>query len=279
MQRSINKLSSLLLIDVSQSQPIVEPRAWLPFQAHPGLVTAVISIFRFPCLKPISSWPSLIGKLRPHLHIFESVEESKIMEAGQGWKAPGGLCLLGGAGRTRHPLRRGSGEGEGGITVIRNKKGTWPNLLPSGMAGESSVPCLALGFNRCLGKRRGRFWGASTAAHACPPHRFGERGVQHNPGSRGGPGRAGSGDTRLDPTLPSCPPRCLLVPCFPAKVLPFQLPGRIGPVSYSLRNWFQFNNFIGAVGHKGSLVPRGEISLLGRFICRSGWYRVSAGRG
>lgn len=95
MQRSINKLSSLLLIDVSQSQPIVEPRAWLPFQAHHRLVTAIISIFRFPCLKPISSWAGLIGEPWPHLHIFESVKESKIMEASLGWKAPGGLCLLG----------------------------------------------------------------------------------------------------------------------------------------------------------------------------------------
>lgn len=119
MQRSINKLSSLLLIDVSQSQPIVEPRAWLTFQAHHRLVTAIISIFRFPCLKPISSWPGLIGKPWPHLHIFESVKESKIMEAGLGWKAPGGLCLLGGV--LAGPAA--SSEGSAGkITVIRNRK-------------------------------------------------------------------------------------------------------------------------------------------------------------
>lgn len=47
-----------------------------------------------------------------------------------------------------------AGKERGDITVIRNKKGTWPNLLPSGLAGEFSVPCLALRFNRCLGKRR-----------------------------------------------------------------------------------------------------------------------------
>lgn len=76
---------------------MVEPRAWLPFQAHHSLVTALISIFRSPSLNPISSRPGLIGKPRPHLHIFESVKESKIMEAARGWGALGGFCqdLLG----------------------------------------------------------------------------------------------------------------------------------------------------------------------------------------
>lgn len=114
MQRSINKLSSLLLIDVSQSQPIVEPRAWLPFQAHHRLVTAIISIFRFPCLKPISSWPGLIGKPWPHLHVFELVEESKIMEAGLGWKAPGGVLPAGEALAGPSAFSEGAaGEGDG----------------------------------------------------------------------------------------------------------------------------------------------------------------------
>lgn len=94
---------------------MVEPRAWLPFQAHHGLVTALISIFRSPCLKPISSRPGLIGKPRPHLHVFELVKESKIMEAALGWGAGGALPA---AGHWQDLL----GKERGKSTVIRMKR-------------------------------------------------------------------------------------------------------------------------------------------------------------
>lgn len=102
MQRSINKLSPLLLIDMAL---VAELRAWFPFQAHPGLITTSITIFRFPCLKPISSWPGLIGKLRPHLHIFESVKESKNNGAGREGKRRRAQCAL--------RATRGEGDGVG----------------------------------------------------------------------------------------------------------------------------------------------------------------------
>lgn len=98
--------------------------------------------------------------------------------------------------------------------------------------------------------------GGNMAAHACPPPCFGEWGVWHACRQPGSPQQ--SWDTRLGLSLPaSYPPPCSLRPGFPAKVLRFYCLGGKGQYLKSLRNWFQFNNFIAAVGPQRQPCPAG----------------------